>query len=190
MNTNTRFDAGSLALLPALFLLSCSTPGTKPEDMSAAAHKAAATEHHTEAGEQGDGLRGHRAAEGHEALARAHAKAAVALETYEAGVCGQFPAATRAMCPLMAQLKSVADIDGGVFLVPTDGVDLESWTAQIQCHVAYAATAGHIGMDECPLFARGVRVEKVPGGVNLVIGAGGADPADVAKLRAAARTHL
>ena len=37
---------------------------------------------------------------------------------------------------------------------------------------------------------RGVRAEKVSGGVNLVVGPGGADPTDVAKLRAAARAHL
>ena len=216
----------SFSSLSLLFLCACSSPGTKPDDMSAAHHEAEAAEHHAQAEEHGKQFdpndvaqrpalqerinpvrtqksdiyyppeiynpteRHRRAAGAHELVAKAHEKAAAALEKYEDGVCGQLPAATRAMCPLMGQLKTVTDVDGGVHLVPADDVNLDAWAAHIQCHVAYAGTAGHVGMDECPLFARGVRAEKVPGGVNLVIGPGGADPIDVAKLRAAARAHL
>lgn len=131
----------------------------------------------------------HRAAVAHEHAAAAHAKAAAALLAFEEGACGNFPPATRAMCPLLGQLKAVNDIPGGVSLVPVDDVNLDAWAAHIQCHVAYAATAGHVGMDDCPLFLRGVRAEKVAGGVNLVV-AVGADPTDIAKLRQVARTHL
>lgn len=126
----------------------------------------------------------------HEKVALAHEKAATLLSTFDEGVCGELPSLTRAMCPLLAQVKSVRDIERGVFLRPDDGVPLEPWAVHIQCDIAFARSARALGTDECPLFADGVSATVVNGGVELVLEEARATPAALALLRTAARTHI
>lgn len=130
------------------------------------------------------------AAARHEKVAVAHEKAATLLSTFDEGVCGELPPTTRALCPLLAQVKTVTDIDRGVLVVPDDGVDLDAWAVHIQCDLVFAKSARSIGIDECPLFAHGVSATVVDHGVQLVLDAPLATPKAVALLRTAARTHI
>lgn len=199
--------------MSVIALAACGGNGTRPGDMSAAEHRRAADDEAAAAVEHSQHRDGtgpptsfnatteeadffgepvyspnmvHLDLSGeHRELAAAHRAAARALESYEDAECGAFPAATRASCPLLGQVVSVEDIEGGVRAVFGESVNVDAATAHVACHIAYAGTAGHEGMDGCPLYLRGVRsVRSGPSTVDFTI------DGDVAELRARLSAHV
>jgi hypothetical protein len=201
----------------AALLAACGgSQGTNPDDMSAEEHRRAAATEEEEAAEHeaeydpdarstmgtanaptsesfyGPDLYNptevHLAeAQRHEDLAEEHRAAAEALEAYEEQECARFPPATRAACPLLGQLESVEDVEGGVRLRFAEGVPLDAVADHMRCHVAYARTRGREGMEHCPLYVEGAAVGTDDGAVTLTTDAG---EEAVAELRARARAHL
>lgn len=119
-------------------------------------------------------------------LAEAHRRAAASLEAYEAQECARFPAETRAACPLLGQVTSVEDVEGGVEIVVADGIRADAVADHMRCHVAYARTQGREGMDHCPLYVEGARVSS--DGMLSLTTDGGEDA--VEELRRRARAHV
>jgi len=190
--------------------------GTHPEDMSAADHRAMAQHEEELAAEHDENAAGsegvspttpgdpgspfiygtdtydpaarHRAhAAHHEELAREHEAAAEALESFENEQCAEFPPATRAACPLLGSVAAVEDVDGGVEVTFADDVNRDAVLAHIGCHLAYAATQGHAGMDGCPLYVEGVQATAGTGAHAVVLSVSDASKLDL--LRSRTRAH-
>jgi len=199
--------------MPFILLLACGgAQGTEPESASAADHRSAADAEEREAeGHEAQydstsqqqeavpssevyyGLDVYNPTEVHLAqaersreLAAQHRAAAEALESYEEAQCGSFPAETRARCPLLGQVASVTSVENGVQLDLAEGVSMAAVADHMRCHVAFAATRGREGMDQCPLYVEGAEVHA-DDGLRLTTGAG--DDA-VAALRARANAHV
>lgn len=118
--------------------------------------------------------------------AAAHRKAAQALETFEHQQCGLLPPEVRKVCPLIGQIGTVSKLQDGVRLVPVAGVNADAMLAHMQCHVAYAATAGFEGMDACPLYVKGATIEREDGAITIT-----ADDRDAATaIRRRTEAHL
>jgi len=127
------------------------------------------------------------AAREHDDVAAQHRRAAATLEAFERQQCASFPPSTRALCPLLGQLASADDVDGGVRLVFREGVNSDAAHQHVACHVAFAGTQGREGMDHCPMYVPGARVERGEDGATLLV----TDEAGaVSDLRHRAHAHL
>lgn len=215
MQTGTHRSQHSLITIVgvSIALTACGGSGTRPADMSAAEHRQAADDEAASADEHSEhddgagiqtGFTGSTAstdvfAEGvyspivvhaelsaqHRELAEAHRAAAQALESFEDAECGAFPASTRASCPLLGQVVSVEDIEGGARANFGEGVNVDAAAAHIACHLAYARTEGHEGVIECPLYLRGVQSARSgPSSVDFTV------DGDVAELRTRLGAHV
>lgn len=201
----------------AAILVACAgTQGTDPDDMSAEEHEAHAGDHDSAADEHaeqheptatstisgqaptlGQMMIGtdiynptashHLESEQHRAIADEHRRAAEQLRAFEAEECGRFPTETRAACPLLGHLASVQDVEGGVRLTFDVNVNQEAVHAHVRCHNAFARARGRAGMDHCPMYVDGVRVEQDESGGTLLLTSG--DEA-IAAVRSTARAHL
>jgi hypothetical protein len=125
------------------------------------------------------------AADAHLRHAEQHERAAAALERFEDAQCGALPADTRAACPLLLEVVQIVNVPGGVRIVFTREVPLDAIVARMQCHLAYARTRGYDTADDCPLYVRGVRIERIPGLPAIDILA--RDPATIEQIRSRAR---
>lgn len=127
-------------------------------------------------------------AEEHQRRAREHLEMARELESFERRECRAFPPATRALCPLLGPIEAVEEIEGGVRLQFAADVDVNAVVAHMRCHVAFARTRDHVGMDECPLYLETVRIQRLARtrSVDLVASADAA----IRELRRRARAHL
>lgn len=190
------------------------TPGARPTDMSAAAHRAAAEEHAAESerhseqsapaagapvsaatGGHGDHFidagnptQHHQGrAHAHRKHANAHAAAAEALEQFENAQCHGLERGDRSSCPLMKDVAAVEDIPDGVRITLAETASFEEIASHVQCHIAFAQTQGREGMDSCPLYVLGVTFgSSSPGQLDLTVN----DPAAAPALRARATSHL
>jgi hypothetical protein len=179
----------STALATLATACSSTPPGAHPHDMSAAEHRehAAAEDDNATSHEgkhdpnlvvSGTGgetftydVTGYNPTDFHRELAvehkghaDAHRAAAAALEKFENENCGLFPPATRKECPVMDTLSSVDKADNGAVLHFQEKVNKKAALAHVRCHIAFAATQGHKGMDACPLYVKGVKVQAMPNG--------------------------
>ena len=193
--------AGWLSAAALLISCAESSPAVKADDMSAAQHheqaerEAAAAQR--EAGRYdpsagrpspfGDPLgkdylyavtvynptEGHLAeAEKHRTHARQHERAAQFLERFEEAECADFPAATRAACPLLGPVVRIDDVDGGVRMRFKDGVRVDAVVAHMRCHYAFARARAFEPSSSCPLYVRGIEIRRAlePTGVEIVAG--------------------
>lgn len=100
----------------------------------------------------------------HEAHARAHAAAAIALERFEATECRAIPAKERGACPIIVAALGVHEIDGGVRVDLRTEADAARIAARMRCHLAYAHAVGFDRAPSCPLYMRGVDIRLSAGG--------------------------
>ena len=126
----------------------------------------------------------------HEALAAEHLESARYLERFEEAQCASFPPDTRAKCPLLGQMISIEEIPGGDRVRLAKDVDVDAAVAHMRCHIAFARSLGHSGMNSCPLYLDGVRVFRNGTGdeVDFLIGDGDAE--ELEALRKKLREHL
>ncbi|MBI5548444.1 MAG: hypothetical protein HY901_31565 [Deltaproteobacteria bacterium] len=212
------------SLLAAATLLSgCAASGTRPDDMSAEAHRKAAAEEQQVAAEHArkydpsatatkvsgpvaggragghldypDRTRtynptaGHRSdAQKHREHAAQHQAAGKELERFEEAECQGFDPATRAVCPLLGQVASLEDVSGGVRLRLAEGVPAEAALAHIRCHLAFARTRAFSGMDDCPLYLKGL--QAAPSTDGSAIDLTSDESATVELLRNRSRAHV
>jgi hypothetical protein len=128
-----------------------------------------------------------RRSERHRAHAAEHRRAAEALRAFEAEECTGVVDDARAACPLLRDVESVADVEGGARVSFDASIDINNVIRELRCHAAFAATAGREGMSECPLYLPGVSIRAAGDhAVDLSVD----DPAGVAELRARIRTHF
>jgi hypothetical protein len=127
-------------------------------------------------------------AEEHREHAEAHRKAAAALEKFEEAECKSFPPETRKECPLLGTVKSVEDVDDGVRIRLADDVNQEAALAHVKCHIAYANKMGREGMDDCPLYIKGVSAKA--GDADHVIELTLDDDAELGELRKRSQDHV
>ena len=123
----------------------------------------------------------------HERHMREHLEAARVLEEFEEGYCSSFPPETRVACPLLGHVEAVEDVFDGVRVRLDESIDMNAAVAHMRCHVAFARVRARVGMDDCPLYLRGVHVERVGNSrsVDLIV----ADRHDLDDLRDRARGH-
>jgi len=208
----------STLVASAVLAAACSgapVPGAEPHDMSAAEHREHAKAETAEAAKhekrydpnatEAVPIRGPEDwdfAEGvynptrvhlehareHRAHAAAHAAAAAKLDSYVEHECGRFPPATRKLCPLLGQVDSTADIDGGVRLHFAEGVNVEAALAHVRCHLAFAAEQGYKGMDSCPLYLKDVTSK--PGADGHSVELLESDPALLGELKKRSADHV
>lgn len=81
------------------------------------------------------------------------------LRAFEEAECARFPADSRASCPLLLDLESVENIEGGVRLTFSNTREIEPIIDHLRCHIAFAAAQGTEGIDSCALYVPGSRVE-------------------------------
>jgi len=92
--------------------------------------------------------------------ARQHQMAANELERFEQAECRDFPPATRAACPLLGPVVDIGDIAGGVRVRFAEGTRVDAVLAHMRCHFAYAQAHGFDKDNGCPLYIRGVSIER------------------------------
>jgi len=110
-------------------------------------------------------------ADAHRAHAREHQRAAEALERFEDAECLNFPPSTRAACPLLGPVAPGTRVDA-VF-------------AHMRCHYAYARARAFEEATTCPLYMRGIDIERAKDPLAIEIRTGDADR--VGELRARSR---
>jgi hypothetical protein len=126
------------------------------------------------------------AALAHGSHAREHEEAAEALEHFEDDACRALAPAARAACPLLHDVVAIVDVEGGVRVRFADPVATDDLVARIQCHLAYARTRGFAGVEDCPLYVRGVRAAAAgPHAIELTA----ADPAVALRIRTLSRAQ-
>ena len=188
-----------------LLLIACAEPAPKPDDMSAAAHRA-------EADRERAAARAHLAEFRPAALelapllperqslelyplatynptayhveaasrrvehARAHERAAAELERFEEQECRGFAPEVRAACPLLLHVEDIVDVPGGVRVRFAGEVNVAAVVAHMRCHLAYARARG-FEIETCPLYVRGTRVERLLD--SRVVDVLGADPEEL-----------
>jgi hypothetical protein len=121
----------------------------------------------------------------HRAHARAHERAAEALERFEAAECFNFPPASRAACPLLVPVTRIDDVAGGVRVKFAAGTRVDAVLAHMRCHYAYARARAFAEEISCPLYMRGIDFKQSadPLAIEITTGDGG----QVAELRARSR---
>jgi hypothetical protein len=124
-------------------------------------------------------------ADEHRAHARAHERAAEALERFEDAECLNFPPSTRAACPLIGPVAHVDDVPGGVRVSFVPGTRVDAVFAHMRCHYAYARARAFEETTTCPLYMRGIDIERVKDPLAIEIKTG--DAGRVAELRARSR---
>jgi hypothetical protein len=124
-------------------------------------------------------------ADAHRAHARAHEKAAQALERFEDSECLNFPPSTRAACPLLGPVAHVDDVAGGVRVKFMPGTRVDAVFAHMRCHYAYARARAFEETTTCPLYMRGIDIKQAKDPLAIEITT--ADPDQVAELRARSR---
>lgn len=187
---NQQFTWWAALALSALLSACASTPGAKPEDMSAKAHEEQAVEeaeiaqqHAAEAdasagqGLGSDVILGASAtpaemhsdqAERHLEHAKDHLAAAEALKNAEEDACKAVPEDVRESCPLLGPVVSTEATTNGARITVREGTDMQALLAQVRCHIAVGNTHGRKGMEHCPLYVRGVHVRQVgPNAIEL-----------------------
>ena len=99
-------------------------------------------------------------AEARAAHARLHDQAAETLEQLEATECAPVPVAERSACPLLAGAGAVLDVKGGVEVRFQAGAPVDDVYRRMSCHLAFARRRGYAGVADCPLYVKGLRVER------------------------------
>jgi len=216
----SRTRLARLALLTLATLVGgCGTnrDAVKPDDMSAAQHRAEAARENTAARQHVKDYDPHATvpspfhtagtgapadypfpvavynptetnlarADEHRAHARAHEKAAEALERFEDSECLNFPPSTRAACPLLGPVAHVDDVAGGVRVKFVPGTRVDAVLAHMRCHYAYARARAFEEAMSCPLYMRGIDIRQAKDPLAIEITTG--DPEQVAELRARSR---
>ena len=90
--------------------------------------------------------------------ARQHEAAAATLEKFEESECKQFPASTRAACPLLGPVTRITDVAGGVRVQLAGGARADAVLAHMRCHLAFAQARGFDTAASCPLYMRGIEI--------------------------------
>jgi hypothetical protein len=164
---------GPATIIAAMFLSACvgASEGTRPDDMSAAAHEAAAVKWQSALRPTAEDLAQQRRAH---ALAVKHRVAARALVEAEASACGAIAPADRDLSPFLRvqDIRGVAPIyvDAGspdspakkllgatITFRPVEGL-IAGWLQRIvDCHLARNASLGYPTeeMPSCPLVVKG-----------------------------------
>ena len=193
--SNERLFVG-MAIL-GLLLGCASTPGAKPEDMSAKSHEEAAAAEAAKAEQHAAkydpnapgavdpevaagsdfGFEGtdfnptdahNMQAEKHRRHADDHAAAAETLRRAEEDACESIAPDSRSWCPLLGPVAASENTPNGVRITVREGTNVEALVARVRCHVAFANTEGREGMDRCPLYVRGVQVQQAgPNSIEL-----------------------
>jgi hypothetical protein len=195
--TATRDLSRVLALLVLGAACAAKEPNVKPDDLSAADHRAQAEHERKMARESADRYdpaaarvsplapaaaggvfpvsvynptEGYlREADKHRAHAKQHDAAAKALEKFEAAECGALPESTRAACPLIGPVTRIDDISGGVRVTFSPGTRVDAVVAHMRCHYAYARARAFDARVSCPLYMPGIRIRQVtPQAVELL----------------------
>lgn len=166
----------SVQIMSAMFLLgaSCasSKPAVRPEDMTAAEHRAAA-QREAEAAARDSSEPGKYVfprsvyapsdgplpdANRHLAHSQRHLAEAHALEAFENEECAGFPPRTRAACPLLSPVVGIDDIPRGVRVRMARGVRVDAVVAHMRCHQAYASARAFADAMSCPLYVRDIEI--------------------------------
>jgi hypothetical protein len=183
--------------------------GTRPDDMTAEQHQAAAQKEQKKA--QQEEATAYTNAPGANALnagiepelylypqagvpqdhladarrlqehAREHEQAAAQLQQFEEAECKGLPASQRSTCPLMRSITDVGDIDGGVRIRFVDQSHASTALPRMRCHYAYARAHGFSNSPDCALYIRGVdfRQSSDPHAIDIVSN----DPKTTAEIR-------
>lgn len=178
----------SMQFLSAVLLLGASCAGSKqavrPEDMTAAEHRAAA-ERESQAAAQASSQAGKYryprsvyapsaepllAADRHLAHSQQHLATAHALEAFENEECAGFPPRTRAACPLLSSVVAIEDIPKGVRVRMARNVRVDALVAHMRCHYAYASARAFSDAVSCPLYIRDIdiRASDDKAGVEII----------------------
>jgi hypothetical protein len=203
---NMQVTWAMVALAISGLLSSCaSTPGAKPEDMSAKAHEEEAVKEAEMAQElaakaasaeqTGIGLSAGASpaeaaelqAERHLEHAQDHLAAAEALRNAEEEACKSLPAGVRESCPLLGPIVATEATTHGALIAVRRGTDMKLLIAEIRCHIAVANTEGRQGMEHCPLYVPGVQVKQVG---PTVIELSTAGEANVRELQERVAAHI
>ncbi len=185
---------------------------TRPDDLSAEAHRRESLEHRRVALEEasrydpdahavgfGEGPGGDRtlvaynptqrhlkSAEEHRAHAEAHARAEAALRKSEVAACGAIPEEARSACPLLSpHVARVIETARGIVLELETGAPAEKLVTRMRCHLEYSRARGfpEEAGENCPLYLRGSSITLEGNAIAI----SGADPKTAAEIRRDAR---
>ena len=169
-------------------LAGCGGTGTRPDDMSAPEHRAAALRaerraddhrnHAAVGAEPRQGTSRHFAmSASFRARAAEHRAAAQALNGVESELCSGIPDAVRNTCPLMDHPIILVENTSEGVRVTYGGVEAAELGRHARCHAAHGAAQGHESMAGCPLFRPSLQISTEPAAGGAVLDLRSADPA-------------
>jgi len=117
--------------------------------------------------------------------AQQHLAIATGMKVFEEDACRGIAAPERSACPLLGPVAFIEDIPGGVRAHFTTKANVDAIAAEIRCHLAYARARGFQQVASCPLYVRGLAMNRSGGDdtIDLV----SADPVVAAEVRRRAR---
>jgi len=99
-----------------------------------------------------------------------HGRQALALERFESAACQGIEPKGRAACPLLGPVAAVVDLPEGVRVEFPNGVPVDPILARMRCHYSFAQAHGFSEeATACPLYMRGLRLERSPDGKSIDI---------------------
>ncbi len=123
----------------------------------------------------------------HHEHASHHKEAAETLKKFEEEECKTIHPEVRHMCPLIGTVKAVEEVEGGARLILKEKVDVNGVYAHSKCHNRYGAVHGFKEMPNCPLYLKGISIEKK--GKNT-IEIRSKDGSDTEEIRRRSEAHL
>ena len=82
----------------------------------------------------------------------------------------RFTPTPRAACPFTGPIARVEDIDGGVrFVLAGDSAKVDSVIAQMRCHFAWARARGFTELPDCPIYIKGIDINRSVDGHGIDI---------------------
>jgi hypothetical protein len=115
----------------------------------------------------GPGARELQHAAEHRAHADEHDRAAAALERFMQRDCAQVAPEMRTACPMIAPVRDVVDVSGGVRIRFAEGADVDGIVARMRCHNAYARANGYAPQWTCALYVPGLVISVAEGGTAI-----------------------
>ena len=116
------------------------------------------------------------------AHARQHEAAAAKLESFEAAECAAIAPNVRAACPVLGPVSRVEDLANGVRVYLTDGAPIDAIIGHMRCHTAYARARHFEQVADCPLYIKGVDIQRTADGRAIEITGDRAGAGEIQRL--------
>ncbi len=100
----------------------------------------------------------------------AHGQLAIEMQRFESVECHGIPPKARAACPLLGPVTAIRDVSSGARVEFPKLVSVDDMLGRMRCHYSFAKARGFSEVAAaCPLYMRGLHLERSPDGQAIEI---------------------